>query len=772
MKKILSIVSAIIFCGILFSSFTASLDGRAVVAESGVMPEGVFARVAGYLPGDSISVTNLSTKESVDVLVIGSLDSSEGISILLSPEAGKLLGMKKNGSNAVKIAKRSGQIDEHVSGTAVIGGSYSPSYVPETPAKEIPDSDNKTDAPEESVPEESYDSEIDEPIEESQNDVPKEAVAEEVVEPIAEPTAEPIAEPAESIEEPVTEPMAEPIEETLDVPELPTDEPVEETEKVEEKIDAETPSENIPSEKFSDESPEAIEDEVTEDIEEPALPSDSVEDENLSFAEEETLPSEKIDETDDFKEDSPAPSLPAEQYAYEEDAIKVDDFSEETPTKPFYDESDDEPTILNDETDLPKTSVSGLKETLVENEPDFSSAPVSVANEGSLSEEPETLFSEKTDEPMPEAVEFEENAVENPSESDTEETVVPLSEEDLEEDEVFADSVESEPVEEASAVENTDAPEENQEVEEEVPPDAEKVFDENLSEIEDDEPEDAILLPDEEMPSDEQNEDEEPLETSEIPSETDEVPSEEQNLYSESVQAEELESLESPLETEELEEFEETSEHEEPEETEEFSESEEPFENSETPSEPEESETTDDSLKSNGNVFDEPQVEENYEPIVLEPSLPNPPVSEQEPDENEKYEIEKSGDTNISLKNEINISETAVPDSNRKENSVPEKQSEQKVEKKSKDDSVAVPVQKIASLNKGWYIQIAILPDMASAKKLALQYQKNYPMTIAPDSDGKSFRVLVGRLSMDEYGTVLNRFKNYGYKGAFLRVVE
>ena len=177
-------------------------------------------------------------------------------------------------------------------------------------------------------------------------------------------------------------------------------------------------------------------------------------------------------------------------------------------------------------------------------------------------------------------------------------------------------------------------------------------------------------------------------------------------------------------------------------------------------------------MKSNGNVFDEPQVEENYEPIVLEPSLPNPPVSETESDENEKYEIEKSGDTNISLKNEINISETAVPDSNRKENPVPEKQSEQKAEKKSKDDSVTVSVQEIASLNKGWYIQIAILPDMASAKKLALQYQKNYPMTIAPDSDGKSFRVLVGRLSMDEYGTVLNRFKNYGYKGAFLRVVE
>ena len=748
MKKILSIVSAIIFCGILFSSFTASLDGRAVVAESGVMPEGVFARVAGYLPGDSISVTNLSTKESVDVLVIGSLDSSEGISILLSPEAGKLLGMKKNGSNAVKIAKRSGQIDEHVSGTAVIGGSYSPSEIYETPAEEIPDFGNETDAPEESVPEESYDSEIDEPIEESQNDVPKEAVAEEVVEPIAEP--------AESIEEPVTEPMAEPIEETLDVPELPADEPVEETEKVEEKIDAETPSENIPSEKFSDESPEAIEDEVTEDIEEPELPSDSVEDENLSFAEEETLPSEKIDETDDFKEDSPAPSLPAEQYAYEEDAIKVDDFSEETPTKPFYDESDDEPTILNDETDLPKTSVSGLKETLVENEPDFSSAPVSDANEGSLSEEPETLFSEKTDEPMPEAVEFEENAVENPDESDTEDDSVPLSEEDLEEEEVFADSVESEPVEEASAAENTDAPEENQEVEEEVPTEAEKVFDENLSEIEDNEPEDAILLPDEETPSDEQNEDEEPFENSETPSETEEVPSEAQNLYSESVQAEELGSLESPLEAEEFEE---------PEETEDFSEPEEA-------SEPEEPEATDDSLKSNGNVFDEPQVEENYEPIVLEPSLPNPPVSETVSDENEKYEIEKSGDTNISLKNEINISETAVPDSNRKENPVPEKQSEQKAEKKSKYDSVEVSVQKIASLNKGWYIQIAILPDMASAKKLALQYQKNYPMTIAPDSDGKSFRVLVGRLSMDEYGTVLNRFKNYGYKGAFLRVVE
>ncbi len=812
MKKILGIVSAIIFCGILFSSFTPSLDGRAVVAESGVMPEGIFARAAGYLPGDSISVTNLSTKKTVDILVIGSLDSSEGISILLSAEAGNLLGMEKNGSNSVKIAKRSGLLDEHVSGTAVIGGAYyPPAEAAESPAKKISDSDNKTDSAEESVPTESYDSEIAEPIKEAQNE-PTESAVEKISEPIEEPFAAPdvpavpsdelseektseekiaAESPSEipsekfsdEIPEAVEDENAEPIEEPFtepDVPAVPSDE-ASEGETSEEKIDAESPSE-IPSEKFSDEIPEAVEDENAELIEErftepdvPAVPSDEASEEESS--------EEKISEPDELKADSPEPSLPAEQYSYDGDAIKVEDFSEEKPSTPFYDEDDGEPTVLNDESDLPKMQASDLKETLVENEPDSSAAVAdeNQAIEENPSDESESLFSEKTDEPAPEYVE--EAAVENLSEIDTAESSEPLSEDAIslpaEETPSEEQNVDAEPLETPS--ENEEVPVEEQKsysesVEEEEPG--------NLEETE--EPEDAISLPAEETPSEEQNGEEEPLE---VPSESEEVPVEEQKPYSESVEEEELGNLEESEEPEDAISLpaEETPSEEQHEDEQPL---EAPSENEEVPVEEQkpysesvqkeeinrsenyferesaETESADDSLKSGGNVFDEPQVEENYEPIVLEPSLPNPPYSES--DENEKSD----GDTNVSVNNEINISETAVPYSNKEEKRVSEKQPEQKSEKKSKDEPAEVPLQKMASLNKGWYVQIAALPDMASAKKLALKYQKNYPMTIVSDSEGKSFRVLVGRLSMDEYGTVLNRFKNYGYKGAFLRVVE
>lgn len=121
MKKIAGVLSALL-CVLLFSSFSPSLDGRAVVADDGVMPQGIFAKTVGYLPGDSISVTNLLTKSTVDILVIGALDPSEGVAILLSPESASLLGLEKGGNNVVKITKRSGQLDEQVSGTAVIGG--------------------------------------------------------------------------------------------------------------------------------------------------------------------------------------------------------------------------------------------------------------------------------------------------------------------------------------------------------------------------------------------------------------------------------------------------------------------------------------------------------------------------------------------------------------------------------------------------------------------------------------------------------------------------
>lgn len=119
MVKKINVLFLLIGC-LLFASFSPSLDGRAVVADPGTLPEGYFAKTVGYLPGDSIIVSNLASEKTLDILVVGSLDQSEGVAILLSPEAAAELGIVKDSNVIVKITKRSGQLDEAVSGTAVI----------------------------------------------------------------------------------------------------------------------------------------------------------------------------------------------------------------------------------------------------------------------------------------------------------------------------------------------------------------------------------------------------------------------------------------------------------------------------------------------------------------------------------------------------------------------------------------------------------------------------------------------------------------------------
>ena len=106
----------------MFASFSPSLDGRAVVVDEGVFPQGLFAKTVGYLPGDIISVTNIAGDKTIDLLVIGALDPSEGVAIMLSPEAADAMGIDRGANNIVKITKRSGQ-DERVYGNAVISKS-------------------------------------------------------------------------------------------------------------------------------------------------------------------------------------------------------------------------------------------------------------------------------------------------------------------------------------------------------------------------------------------------------------------------------------------------------------------------------------------------------------------------------------------------------------------------------------------------------------------------------------------------------------------------
>ena len=120
MKRIVALFLLLVTTTFLFAAARPSLDGRAVVANKGEMPAGLFAKTVGYLPGDSVSVTNPTTGMTIEVLILGAIDPSEGIAILLSPEAAGKLGIKKDSNIQVKITKRAGQLDEAVTGTAVL----------------------------------------------------------------------------------------------------------------------------------------------------------------------------------------------------------------------------------------------------------------------------------------------------------------------------------------------------------------------------------------------------------------------------------------------------------------------------------------------------------------------------------------------------------------------------------------------------------------------------------------------------------------------------
>ena len=67
-----------------------------------------------------------------------------------------------------------------------------------------------------------------------------------------------------------------------------------------------------------------------------------------------------------------------------------------------------------------------------------------------------------------------------------------------------------------------------------------------------------------------------------------------------------------------------------------------------------------------------------------------------------------------------------------------------------------------------YYIQIATLRDDENILEIVNKYGKKYPITIVPTAKGTK-QVLIGPVTLDEYGTVLARFKAYGYKDAFLR---
>ena len=297
---------------LMFASFSPSLDGRAVVVDDGVFPQGLFAKTVGYLPGDIITVTNIAGDATVDLLVIGALDPSEGVAIMLSPEAALAMGIEKGSNNIVKITKRSGQ-DERVYGNAVISKSTAEIEDWDDESYENIGAEENTEAFDDSESEEEAFVEPETEAESDFEEESEEAFAEETESESAEET-----EPAE--ESDFTEPEAE-YEEDFEEPEVEEEafeEPEEEAEAETESEEAEEPEEEAVEE-------EAFEDEALEESYEEEFEPEETE-ENTEESEE---PEEEAVDEEAFEDESPAPEEEDSEEALEEEAFEEEEAAEE-----------------------------------------------------------------------------------------------------------------------------------------------------------------------------------------------------------------------------------------------------------------------------------------------------------------------------------------------------------------------------------------------------------------------------------------------------------
>ncbi|WP_307770937.1 SPOR domain-containing protein [uncultured Treponema sp.] len=207
MKKILSTVFILLSATLLFAS-GSSIDGRIAVASKGELPSGLFAKTAGYLPGDSVTITNPANGSVLQVLNLGTIDQAEGVAILLSGESAERLGIKKGTELQVKLAPRSGSFDESVSGSAILSlRTFEEEKVPE---------------------EESAQTAATEMAVKKETDSVKEAAAEESTPVVEEAVAAEENVPAEETESVEETAVAEPIPEDIDAVQI---EPEEETEE-------------------------------------------------------------------------------------------------------------------------------------------------------------------------------------------------------------------------------------------------------------------------------------------------------------------------------------------------------------------------------------------------------------------------------------------------------------------------------------------------------------------------------------------------------------
>ena len=352
MKKFLSGILFLLISVFIFADSSASVEGVIEVAGKDELPAGYFGKAAGYLPGDSVSITNPNTGITLQILNLGTLDASGGIAILISEESAKSLGIERNSGVKVKLAPRSGYFDETVSGNAVLDEKTLPA------AKEEPVSDVSAEPAVQAGPEAAS-----QPAENA-------AVSVEPAAPVAVAGVPLIADTEDNAEEEDAEVAA--VED-----EVPADE-AEQSEEIgseteddfsdEEKLSAEPVEEEVAAddEPSVEEQTEPIIVEApapTEECEVPEEPYEdyeSVEDgfleskeavEQPSPAEESEVEAVTVEEPDPIEEETE--DLPEEENA---ELVIVEEPQEEEPETPTEDETEEEAVTVEEPSPIEEDS--------------------------------------------------------------------------------------------------------------------------------------------------------------------------------------------------------------------------------------------------------------------------------------------------------------------------------------------------------------------------------------------------------------------------------
>lgn len=351
MKKFLSGILFLLISVFIFADSSASVEGVIEVAGKDELPAGYFGKAAGYLPGDSVSITNPNTGITLQILNLGTLDASGGIAILISEESAKSLGIERNSGVKVKLAPRSGYFDETVSGNAVLDEKTLPA------AKEEPVSDVSAEPAVQAGPEAAS-----QPAENA-------AVSVEPAAPVAVAGVPLIADTEDNAEEEDAEVAA-----VEDEAETPVDEIDSEDEtdfSDEEKLSAEPVEEEVSAD--DEPSVESVEEETepviveapapTEECEVPEEPYEdyeSVEDgfleskeavEQPSPAEESEVEAVTVEEPDPIEEETE--DLPEEENA---ELVIVEEPQEEEPETPTEDETEEEAVTVEEPSPIEEDS--------------------------------------------------------------------------------------------------------------------------------------------------------------------------------------------------------------------------------------------------------------------------------------------------------------------------------------------------------------------------------------------------------------------------------